>query len=98
MHKVIKLLLISIFVFLPFSAGSADTPKQKQEVYVYISMSKSAKCYHASRKCQSLRKSRKVVRVKLSYVQNKRMACKHCYTRTKNTPTTDRDYLEEPER
>lgn len=96
MQRLLTFILLTLFLFLPFSAGSIDAPKKEHEVYVYISVSKSAKCYHASRKCQSLRKSRKVVKVKLSDVQNSRKACRHCYT--PSSPLPARDYLEEPQR
>lgn len=94
MQKFLTFIFISLILFLPFSAGSKVTPKKEQVVYVYISTSKSARCYHASRKCQSLRKSRKVVKVKLSDVQKSHKACKHCYT--PSSPLPSREYLEEP--
>ena len=67
--------------------------KKQQVIYVYVSASKSAKCYHASPKCQSLRKSRKVVKLSLSEAQKSKKACKHCYY--PSSPVPNRNYLED---
>lgn len=96
MQKILVFILFLIFSCPQFSAVSTPSKESEKVVYVYISTAKSAKCYHASRKCQSLRKSREIIKVKLSEVQKSRKACRHCYT--PSSPLPARDYLDEPER
>ena len=93
MQRFLVILFISIFAFSTFSENSKPSVEKQQIVYVYISTSKSAKCYHASPKCKALRKSRKVVKLTLSEAQKSKRACYHCYY--PSSPIPNRDFLED---
>lgn len=90
MQRFLVILFISLFAFSSFSESSYASGKKKHVVYVYMSVSKSAKCYHASPKCKALRKSRKIVKLTLSEAEKNKKACKHCYYPA--SPIQNRDY------
>ncbi len=94
MQRFVILIFISFLSFASFPECPKTPAKESSVVYVYISASKSAKCYHASPKCQALRKSRKVIKIDLKEAQKSKKACKHCYY--PSSPVPKRDYLEEP--
>lgn len=96
MQRLITVLFISLFSLTTFSESQNHSEKKQQVVFVYISASKSAKCYHASPKCQALRKSRKILKVSLSDAQKTKKACKHCYYTPSHKFPANRSHLDEP--
>ncbi len=94
MQRIVLLIFIACLSLVSFSESPKTPAKESSVVYVYISASKSAKCYHASPKCQALRKSRKVIKIDLKEAQKSKKACKHCYY--PSSPLPKREYLEDP--
>lgn len=98
MQKALVLIFFVLFAFPSFNAIASAPKESEKVVYVYISSSKSAKCFHTSPKCHSLRKSRKIVKVPLADAQKSKKACQHCfYKKQVHLPKPPkRHVLEEP--